>query len=477
LADAQEAAAVADKDQVLDQLHFASLALAAGRDADAERTLRSAVLEMQDFAADGEFAAFVVSERQKQWKGEPYEKSFAFLELGFLLLARGDAGNALAMSKSALLADTGSRQERWGSDLIAGFALQSLALADLGDRGDADKARERAIDAAWSRALAGALGEILASVPRGEDPEADRAARILLLGGLPAGISAHPRDPVAAVAGARSWAADARMAALDGPRKGWPSAIAGLKRSELRQAFDRLEALATAWAEAPVPADVMERIAADQADLEAALRPGSLLLVVEAGDGPHKTASGRYGEKLVILPGRGGAAPAMTLDGAPVRPAPLDDVSFQATTRGGRRVDAFLKGKAVFEDASLGIGYALAEAGNVASWAQGEHSDEVAIALWIAAGAVWVAGIVSNPEADTRQWTDLPDTLWLVRADPAPGVHHLRVGDREYTVDIPDHGRVVRYLPSLPPGGANRFGTPCVQCAPAPVPALAIPAQ
>ncbi len=477
LVEARAAAAIADKDQVLDQLRLASQTLAAGNDEEADRTLRAAVQEMQDFAADGEFAAFVVSERSKQWKGEPWEKAMAFLQLGFLRLADGDPGNALAMSKSALLADTGSRQERWGSDLIAGFALQSLALADLGDSADAAAALERAIDAAWARGLSDALTRSLAAIPPGDDPAADHAARTLLLGGLPAGIAAHPRDPAAAVAGARSWATDARMTALDGPRKAWPPALGDLKRSAVRVAFEAMEPLAVAWAKAPIDPAILARIESDQAELRAALRPSSLLLVIEAGVGPTKQSRGKYDEQLVIVPGSGGRAPPVRLDGAPLLPAPLEDVSFQATTRGGRRVDAFLAGKAVFEDASLGVGYALAQAGNLASWSEGQQSDEVAAVLWIAAGVVWLAGAISSPAADTRQWGLLPDSLWLVRADPGPGVHALEVGDRHYTVEIPDRGRVVRYLPALDPGGANRFGTPCVHCEPAPSPALAIPAQ
>ncbi|MBA2321038.1 MAG: hypothetical protein H0V89_07775 [Deltaproteobacteria bacterium] len=267
------------------------------------------------------------------------------------------------------------------------------------------------------------------------------------------------------------------MVALDGPRKGWPTGIEAIPRHALRDAFDRLGSLSTAWAEIPVDPQVLARIEADQAELRDALRPGSLLLVVEAGAGPYKTVSGRYGERLVILPGSDGGAPAIALDGEPVLPAPLEDVSFQATTRGGRRVDAFLAGKAVFEDASFGLGYVLAEAGTIASYSGGEHSDEVAVALWIAAGATWIAGAISSPEADTRQWSYLPDTLWLVRANPDPGVHTLDIGGRSYTLDIPDRGRVVRYIPATEPGGANRFGTPCVSCAPAEKPALAIPAK
>src|SRR5690606_25383585 len=111
----RELAAQEGVDQVLHQVRLASLALAQGRRDLAEQALRPAVARMQDFRADGQFRAVVGAERSKEWKGEPYEKMMAFLYLGLLLFEKGDHANALAMARSAVLADTGTSAERYRS--------------------------------------------------------------------------------------------------------------------------------------------------------------------------------------------------------------------------------------------------------------------------------------------------------------------------------------------------------------------------
>jgi hypothetical protein len=293
---AREAAVVEDRDQIRDLCRLASYARAAGEDAEAEAALRAVVPRMQDVQADGEFAAIVGAESNKEWKGEPYEKSMAYLMLGYWLLEHGDAGNAFAMSKSALLADTGTRQEKWGSDLVAGWVLQALALQRLGDRDEAQRALERGVDSAWIKALSAPLGAALQDVTldtpdrRGAD-----AARELLLAGLPAGLTARSRDPVAAVQAATSWASDARQVAVDGPKKGWPTAIQGLSRGDIRRSFEEIDALSAAWASAAsaLPAEPAERAAADERALREVLQ-APLVLVVERGTAPVKIAEGRY---------------------------------------------------------------------------------------------------------------------------------------------------------------------------------------
>ena len=120
--------------QTLERARLASMALAAGDVELADATLRQVVLAMQDFRAEGQLRAMVGAERSKEWKGDPYEKMMAFLYLGTLLLEKGDYGNALAMSKSAILADTGTSRFQYRSDFIPAFVLQAMAFHALGDR-------------------------------------------------------------------------------------------------------------------------------------------------------------------------------------------------------------------------------------------------------------------------------------------------------------------------------------------------------
>lgn len=478
---AQQARAEAEgPDQTLELVRLASLALAEGRGDVADAALRRAVTRMQDFRAEGQFRAIVGAERSKEWKGEPYEKMMAFQYLGLLLFQEGEFGNALAMAKSAVLADTGTTLERTRSDFVPAFVLQALCFDALGEPRNAERAMQQAIDALWMRALTDHLSGILEEVERTEqDPAGVTAARLLLLAGIPPGLTEHPRDPSRAIEAALSYASDLRRLALDGGRRDWPESLTGLRRGDLRSAFDALEPLARQWQRAlrEVPSDIVGALRDDEAFLLGLLDDPGLVLWVETGFGPHKSAEGDYGEILRLRPRTRGEMPSVTLDGRPIRPHYLDSVTFQAQTRGGRRVDGFLKGKAVFKDSSFALGWALLHAGDLAN-ALAEDDTPLAPVLYVAGAATWIAGALTNPRADTRQWEHLPDALWLVRADPRPGDHHLAVDGRAYRVQIPDHGRVTTLLPRLEPGGPPTFGAPCHDACPSsdPAPGAPVPA-
>ncbi|NCG20860.1 MAG: hypothetical protein GWP91_17770, partial [Rhodobacterales bacterium] len=125
---AQEAATQEGHNQTLEEVRLASWAMALGEDRLADRTMVNAVLDMQDFRADGVFRASIGVESAKEWKGEPYEKMMAFLYLGLLRYQEGDYSNALAMTKSAILADTGTDSSQYRADFVPAFVLQSLAF-------------------------------------------------------------------------------------------------------------------------------------------------------------------------------------------------------------------------------------------------------------------------------------------------------------------------------------------------------------
>jgi tetratricopeptide (TPR) repeat protein len=458
---AQQARAdVEGPDQTLEVCRLASLALREGRDDVAEAALRRAVGKMQDFRADGEFRAMVGAESSKEWKGDPYEKMMAFLDLGLLLYAKGDYGNALAMSKSAILADTGTSGYQYRADFVAAFVLQALTYQRLGEPQNADRSMTQAVDALYVRELTAILSDRLVGVEVDGDPSAVAAARVLLLAGLPAGLNAHPRDPLAAIDGALSRATDLRQVALDDSAKDWPDDLRGVSRGALRRASDALDPLARGWRDAVQRdgAAVPDAVTGDATLLQDLLaHPPRALVWVQAGLGPTKVADGRYGEILRVVPQSEPAEPRIRLDGQPIGPAYLDSVTYQAQTRGGRKVDGFLKGKAVFKDAAPFVGWALLEAGDVANALRNPRTDDgaVAAALYLAGAAVWVAGAVTNPRADTRAWDDLPDTLWLVGVDPGPGTHELRVDGVTRTFEIGDLPGERQPVSILIPGGGR----------------------
>ena len=464
-------------DQTLERARLVSMLMAEGELQEAEGQLRNIVFRMQDFRADGQFRAMIGSEDRKEWKGDPFEKMMAFLYLGEMLYASGDYGNALAMTKSAILADTGTSRMPYRSDFVPAFVLQALVFDALGEAGNAERSLEHAIDALYLREGTAALSARLDDVGYDGDADlkAEEAARVLLLTALPAGQMAHPRDPHAAVDAALSRAAELRGQALDGARKNRPPELRGLTRGALNRSFDVLEPLTRGWHDALEDEALVltERLARDESFLRGLLDGPSMVVWIEAGRGPTKWADGDYGEILRIRPGRGGHVPDVRLDGQPLSPHYLDSVTWQAQTRGSRAVDGFLKGKAVFKDAAPFLGYAALVAGDIARASQDAgDSGLVGTLLYIAGAVTWVAGAVTNPRADTRTWYELPDELYLVAASPGPGPHTLTVDGQRFTVEIGDRGTVMHLVPSLEPHGVRTFGTPCVACdAPLAVPA------
>jgi tetratricopeptide (TPR) repeat protein len=142
----------------------------------------------------------------------------------------------------------------------------------------------------------------------------------------------------------------------------------------------------------------------------------NVLVVAELAGSPRKVSDGIENSEIVYRrPKRTPERHAsVTIGGKPLALDLVEDVYYQAATRGGRPIDAVIRGKARFAATTGEIGSVLA---NVAS----EGS------LWAAAsgggggralGAVAAAGAVLSlfsanvkPRADVRYWANLPETV------------------------------------------------------------------
>ena len=176
-----ERAAEEGPSQTLEKARLASMVLAEGDRARAEGLFRHIVVRMQDFRAEGQLRATLGAEDRKEWKGDPFEKMMGFLYLGQLLYESGDYGNALAMTKSAVLADTGTSRLPYRSDFVPAFVLQALVYDALGEAGNAERSLEHAIDALYLREGTAALSLRLDGVRLDtDDVPAEEAARVLL---------------------------------------------------------------------------------------------------------------------------------------------------------------------------------------------------------------------------------------------------------------------------------------------------------
>ena len=104
---------------------------------------------------------------------------------------------------------------------------------------------------------------------------------------------------------------------------------------------------------------------------------------------------------------------------APMQAYPMEDIYYQASTRGGREIDKILAGKAQFKATTGGIGSFLSDTSvalaqsNGAFTAGGQYGDAVA-AVGVLSGVLLIVSSSSKPQADVRTWSSLPDTIHLL---------------------------------------------------------------
>lgn len=151
------------------------------------------------------------------------------------------------------------------------------------------------------------------------------------------------------------------------------------------------------------------------------------LIFLEFGPGPVKYAAGRYGEQLRFrTPPSPVQAARVTVGQVTITAAPVDDVGYQATTRGGRVMDHVLGNKAVFKESTdAASDAAILGGGILATAGQGRKSaaDEAGAALVLAGIAGKLLSAATVPEADTRAWDNLPRYLTFVQLRLPPGEH------------------------------------------------------
>lgn len=159
----------------------------------------------------------------------------------------------------------------------------------------------------------------------------------------------------------------------------------------------------------------------------------SLLLVAETGNAPVKVAEGEHRERLRFARGRGFSETGVAFDymGRIIFGVPVEDIFWQASTRGGREVDAILAGKALFKDDADATGDALVGAGLTTAYLGAGYRNDTAM---VAGGAMALVGLfakavssATTPQADIRYWDNLPDAVHLATAEAAAETESVRV--------------------------------------------------
>lgn len=150
------------------------------------------------------------------------------------------------------------------------------------------------------------------------------------------------------------------------------------------------------------------------------------LVIVETGNSPRKLADGVGHYDLVYRRGKFFREQRVQLGigGKAVTAYPMEDIYWQAATRGGRAVDRIIKGKVSFRSSNEGMGTVLTESAQVLQiMSPGLDSSVggVAGALGvIGATQLFIASKVQT-KADTRYWTALPDAVHVYTLKSRPG--------------------------------------------------------
>jgi tetratricopeptide (TPR) repeat protein len=186
------------------------------------------------------------------------------------------------------------------------------------------------------------------------------------------------------------------------------------------------------------------------------LENGRVLVVVEFGEGPQKYATGAHRQQLRFhAPIKQATEVRLTLGGQSVLLTPVDDLHYQATTRGGRVMDHILGNKAQFKDRTGKFGTAAMAAGTAAA-ATGDRDAAAVGGIVAAVGLVsYLISASANPTADVRMWENLPRYLTVAWLDLPPGRHAGVLEARldaqplatvPFEVEIPDTAAPVIFL-------------------------------
>jgi tetratricopeptide (TPR) repeat protein len=162
----------------------------------------------------------------------------------------------------------------------------------------------------------------------------------------------------------------------------------------------------------------------------------NLLLIAESGTSPTKVSSGEFKEKMEPHRGTPGVVRTAFTIGEKTVPAILaEDVWFQASTRGGRQVQAILDGKAEFKDgmntaAAIGVGGGLGMMNAGSRYNDNNMAAAGAIVLLVGVMA-HAAAAATTPEADLRYWDNLPDNLHFATLSIPAGEVSVTMADNQ----------------------------------------------
>lgn len=222
---------------------------------------------------------------------------------------------------------------------------------------------------------------------------------------------------------------------------------------EEQHRFDfALMAFMSGWASHLEKNDVMQARAFEElkklrADFTLPDPAHDTLVIVETGTAPRKLADGVGHYELVYRRGKFFTEQRVQLavNGQNAVAYPMEDIFWQATSRGGRAVDRIIKGKASFRNTNAGMGTVLTETSGVLQVFSGGDSalGGVVAGLGILGAAQLFVASKVQAKADTRSWTGLSDAVHVYTLKARPGQKAALTFTDKAGAPLPDLSRTI----------------------------------
>ena len=159
-------------------------------------------------------------------------------------------------------------------------------------------------------------------------------------------------------------------------------------------------------------------------------RSPNLILLLGLGHGPQKIGIGAFEELAVFreIPCQENFA-TISMDGQVIgRTHEIENLYYQAATRGGRYMDDFLRTKATVKTTFRNAGGAMLLAGVAMSAAAANDDQRNGAGVVILLGLLfYMTSWAITPKADTRHWKTLPGSIQIFLAKIPPGVHTFQL--------------------------------------------------
>ncbi len=436
-----------DKDFALWNNQRGSIYLAAGDYKQALSVFLDAYYLMNDTSAFSHLESRAVSltgeEREKAYKGDPYERVYNSLYVALLLEQEHDYDNALAAVKNGILCDSDVEGGLYKSDVTLLYLLAARLETLHNNPSMSDEYFQKAQEA------------YLLSYPMNRGVVSDEQGKLNLLSQKQKELEKllskqTPPAPKRDKKGTKEGQVASKVPVQNFSSKGKDDSTTSSpkKSKEVLSLEAEIQALETAITTLTgIRTENCKQISTEILK-QVVDTTNNVLFIVELGRGPIKYPIGQYGQIAVFTskPFKANnvvivAAKRDSLDEH--KTMLYNDTIYQASTRGGRMMDGILKGKAEFKETTAQISYQLSQVSrqmsdqaNRLQQQAGLYGTGGAAAAGAAYAAVGIALIslafaigssMANPAADVRHWSLLPAEVRVIPTRLSIGQHHIQL--------------------------------------------------